>query len=204
MTQKNNIELIFPTPILVKDNVLIDKLVLYKENLLNYFNNNTTEKMFSDSKLENSYFKENKIFENIIYKDLLKEIFLTCNDFCEILGYSKEQISKYTIQNIWANLIKKNDYHFYHTHSRSGREIISGVFYVDAPETANLKFKNIYNQNFSENAPNNENYLNFNYITYKCTPGRLLLFKSNTFHGYDSHLSDLNKLSIAFNFGKGL
>ena len=195
------IEMFFPTVLFVKDNILINELKIYKDNILEYFDKNETKKTFDGSMLDNSYFKENNIFSNKIYKNLIKEITSCCIFYCQKLGFSENQIAEYGIQNIWANLIKKYDYHNQHTHSTKGESLISGVFYVDAPKSAKLKFENPNSRNYSAENPENVNELNFDFVNYTCEPGRLLLFRGYTLHGYDSHLDDKNKISVAFNFG---
>jgi uncharacterized protein (TIGR02466 family) len=199
---ESKIEVLFPTLIFVRNNLLINELEIYKKNILEYFEQNKTKKTFYNSKLQNSYFDDtNNILRNILYSSLTKEILFHCSAFCKELGYSEKQISKYTIQNIWANLIKKYDYHGMHTHSSRGSALISGVFYVDAPENAFLKFENPYiNFSIPEDAEN-QNIFNFDSFKYQCIPGRLILFKSYTKHGYDSHLNEKDKISIAFNYG---
>ena len=79
--------------------------------------------------------------------------------------------------------------------------MISGVFYVAAPETAFLKFKNLYSDLYTPEYPEHTNELNFYEYKYNCIPGRMILFRSHTLHGYVNHLSDIDKISIAFNFG---
>jgi uncharacterized protein (TIGR02466 family) len=199
----NRLQLIFPTTIFVKNNLLMNELEVYKKNILEYFEKNKTTKTFYNSKLQNSYFDNmNYIFQNSIYTNLIKEILFNCSVYCKELGYSEEQISKYGIQSIWANLIKKNDYHGIHTHSNRGNALISGVFYVDAPETSFLKFENPYRNFYLAEDPENKNIYNFDCYDYKCTPGTLILFKSYTKHGYDSHLNEKDKIGIAFNYGR--
>jgi len=202
MKENNTMNLLFPTVILVKDNILLNQIDSYKESILNYFKDNKTQKTFTGSKLENSYYKENDIFKNNIFNNLINEIYLNFNLFCKTLGYSDKQIARYKIKNIWANLIKKYDYHSVHTHATNGNAIVSGVFYVDAPKNAKIKFKNPYADYSVFEKPEGDNILNFDYFYYDCVPGRLILFKSNVFHGYDSHLNEQNKISIAFNFGE--
>jgi len=199
--KNSKIEMFFPTVIFVRDNILIDELKTFKENILEYFDKNKTEKTFDGSMLDNSFFKKNNIFSNYIYKNLLNEIKSSCVYYCQQLGFSENQISKFDTQNIWANLIKKYDYHNQHIHSTKGQSLISGVFYIDAPESAKLKFESPFNKTYSAENPVNVNELNFDSVSYACLPGRLLLFRGYTLHGYDSHLSDHNKISIAFNFG---
>lgn len=198
----NNILLHFPTCIFLKDNILLNELNIFKENILNYFKINKTNKSFEDSILtNNSFFTKNNIFENNIFDSLKKEIYNNCIYFCKQLGFSDEQIFNYDIQNIWANLIKKHDCHAFHTHATSGSALISGVFYVDAPENATLNFKNLYTNYYTPQFPDCPNDLTFNEYKYNCFPGRMILFKSNTLHGYNCHLNEKDKISIAFNFG---
>jgi hypothetical protein len=47
-----------------------------------------------------------------------------------------------------------------------------------------------------------KNIYNFDHYNYQCIPGRLILFKSYTKHGYDSHLNEKDKIGIAFNYGR--
>lgn len=199
---ENRLELLFPTVIFLKDNILKNELDIYKKNILDYFKNNKNEKTFYNSKLQNSYYDNTSIFKSSIYTNLIKEILFNCSVYCKELGYSEKQISKYTIQNIWANLIKKYDYHGMHTHSNRGSALISGVFYVDAPDNSFLKFENPYKNFYVAEEPENKNIYNFDYCSYQCIPGRLILFKPYTKHGYDSHLNEKDKISIAFNYGE--
>jgi uncharacterized protein (TIGR02466 family) len=205
----NNIYLNFPTAIFVKDNILLNELEIYKKPLYDYFEKHKSEKSFNASILTNnsffskdsSYASQNNILKNLIFKNLINEIYNNCVYFCSQLGFSEKQIVDYDIQNIWANLIKKYDYHGFHTHADCGNALISGVFYVTAPETAILRFKNIYSISYIPQYPDNPNELSFYEYSYNCIPGRMILFRSHTLHGYNSHLSDKDKISIAFNFG---
>jgi uncharacterized protein (TIGR02466 family) len=199
----------FPTCIFIKDNILLNDLDIYKKQLLDFFVKNKSDTSFNGSRLTNNsfynknsfYADENNIFKNILYTNLINEIYNNCVYFCSKLGFSEKQIQNYGLQNIWANLIKKNDYHNFHTHANSGSALISGVFYVTAPETAVLKFKSLYSNSYTPQYPDNPNELSFGEYGYNCIPGRMILFRSYTLHGYDNHLSDDDKISIAFNFG---
>jgi len=204
----SNIYLNFPTCVFVKDNILLNKLNLYKKNILNYFEKNKARKSFSESILtNNSYYNNNdsnftmdNIFKKTIFKNLIEEINNNCVYFCKKLGFSDKQIVSFSIQNIWANLIKKHDYHAFHTHADCGKALISGVFYIDAPTTAYLKFKNSYS-NYTPEYPDIPNELSFSEYRYSCVPGRMILFRSHALHGYDAHLKKTDKISVAFNFG---
>jgi hypothetical protein len=129
------------------------------------------------------------------------EIYNNCVYFSKQLGFSDKQLSNFDIQNIWANLIKKHDYHTFHTHADCGNALISGVFYTAAPENAVLSFKNLYSNLYTPQYPDNPNDLSFYEYKYNCIPGRMILFRSHTLHGYSAHLNDKDKISIAFNFG---
>jgi uncharacterized protein (TIGR02466 family) len=195
------IEKIFPTSIFIKDNLLIDKLNLYKENCMNLIETKNTKNKFDGAHLTLTHGNDSLILNDSIFIDLINQININCREFLIYFGFSEEQIEPMFIQNIWINLIKKFDYHTIHTHSTSGNALISGVFYVEAPSSANLTFENLYSNYYTPNFPNLPNQNCLSTIKYQCIPGRLILFKANVRHGYDSHLSDTNKLSIAFNFG---
>lgn len=202
---EHRIDISFPTAILVKDNILLNELESFEKLLKDYLQKNKENfKKFYTSKHINNYnfSTTDDIFKNNLFLNLKNEILLNCSIFCKELGYSEEQISSYNVGNMWANLIKKNDYHGMHTHAGTGNALISGVFYVTAPQSASLMLENPYYYSYVPEKPKNDNFLNFKHIKYPCLPGRLILFKSYTKHGYDSHLSEKDKISIAFNYGR--
>jgi len=107
-----------------------------------------------------------------------------------------------TLQPIdsWINIYRKGDFQEYHNHPDS---FISAIYIVDAPtENASrvyfqsplLEQVTIHYTKF-ENKPTS-------HIEYRPPPGTLLIFRSYINHCVTQHLSDKNRISIAYNFHK--
>jgi uncharacterized protein (TIGR02466 family) len=127
------------------------------------------------------------------FKELFDLILEKGTMFAEFLGY------KYDLQisHAWINKIQTHDYHEMHNHALGGDALISGVFYVSAPNSAFIRFKDAVDS-YSPVPPTAYTPYNNKHARYPCVPGRLLLFRSDVLHGYDSHNSDEIKFSIAF------
>ena len=83
--------------------------------------------------------------------------------------------------------------YFPHTHPGS---IISGAYYIKtAPDNA-IAF---YDKYEVITLPEEDTIYNGSPITYKCLPGRLLLFKSDFIHGNPGQESIGEKIVISFN-----
>jgi hypothetical protein len=116
------------------------------------------------------------------------------NKFAKVLGYDYEL----EITNSWVNRIGPHDYHGFHSHVSSGNSLIVGCFYVAAPKGAKICFKSPYAEDYCPIDPSWDTPYNSKIVQYDCVPGRLMFFKSNICHGYDSHNSDEIKFSIPF------
>lgn len=156
---------------------------------------------FGESKLTTTFWHEKY---GHLYKDdrfvtlctaIKKQAILLGN----ALGYTSLTEEKLTFLNMWANLVGPHDYHAQHIHSSIGRAAFSGVYYVDAPAGAKLSFGSPYRDAYEPVKAWVDTPLNFSKVSYDCIPGRIIIFKSNVYHGYDSHGKEKNKISIPFN-----
>jgi uncharacterized protein (TIGR02466 family) len=120
-------------------------------------------------------------------------------EFLKVLGYGELPIEKLKFLNMWINFIGPNDYHALHIHNSIGQALISGVYYIDAPQSAQLSFGSPYRDTHIPVKPMFDTYENYSKVSYDCVPGRIVMFRSNTYHGYDAHGSDHLKLSMPFN-----
>lgn len=197
------VEAHFPTLIGVSDDNFLSDLDNYKSICNNIFQTIDNDKKFpfAESKLSTSFWHQQygHLDQDERFNNLKEFILSEAIVFADVLGYGVLQKSNLKFTNMWVNFIFKNDYHALHIHSTTGASIISGVFYVDAPNDAYLKFGSPYRDSYVAVPETYDNVSNYKMVSYECKPGRLIIFKSNVYHGYDAHLNDQVKISIPFN-----
>ena len=187
----------FPTNIYYKDGILDNRLDEYRKlayELVDYDRRHP----FWESKLKSSFHagSAGMLQDDPRFYELSSEALYYSQDFARFLGYDDHTISNLYIENMWANVISGNDYHGLHSHLGS---IISGVFYVDAPDEAVLTIGSPQRKDFYPARPQDQNDYTCESAEYLCVPGRIILFRSGTDHGYDAHGSEKDKISIPFN-----
>ena len=174
------IDTLFPTLVYYSDLNCMDKLFDYELNVFKIFKDiENYPHPFGESSLSTSFWhnEHGHLYNDSRFSELSSTIRKQAVLFSEALGYTSLKENQLVFTNMWANLIGPYDYHAQHIHSTTGNAAISGVFYVDAPSGP----------------------ANFSKVSYNCVPGRLVMFKSNVYHGYDSHRQEKNKISIPFN-----
>ena len=100
----------------------------------------------------------------------------------------------------WINIYKKGDFQEYHNHPDS---FISAIYIIDSPieDASKIYFQSPLLEQVTvpyikfENKPTG-------HIEYQSQPGKLLIFRSYINHCVTQHLSDKNRISIAYNFYK--
>ena len=115
------------------------------------------------------------------------------------LGIDKEYL---TIESSWFNINNQLN-SFNQTHLHPG--IVSGVFYLQAPEgSGNINFRNSGMNELwrghreSVGARNVHNASNF---TITPMPGKLYLWPSYMYHSVDTNSINVERMSIGFNLG---
>lgn len=192
----------FPTTVWYTDNNLVDNLEFYKTESLRILDEVGREPHpFGESSLKTSFWHSDygHIYKLTAFSLLSNEILNQAVGFLNALGFPGINYDQLAFTNMWINLVEKYDYHAQHIHSTIGSAYLSGVFYVDAPSGATLNFGSPYRDSYSPVKPFLDNDLNYSLIKYDCLPGRLVMFKSNVYHGYDHHNQDKSKISIPFN-----
>jgi uncharacterized protein (TIGR02466 family) len=192
----------FPTTVYYSDNNQIDLLDTYKTNCLEILNNIEGESHpFGEASLKTTFWHHTygHIYKLDEFKTLANEIIDQATLFLNVTGFPGIHPKNIEFLNMWINLIEKHDYHAQHVHSTMGRAYLSGVYYVDAPHGATLNFGSPYRDSYSPVKPYVDNDYNFLLMKYDCIPGRIVMFRSNVYHGYDSHRQEKNKISIPFN-----
>jgi uncharacterized protein (TIGR02466 family) len=196
------IDNLFPTTVYYTDNNCIDQLDSYKLNCLKILEEVKHEKHpFGESSLKTTFWHPTygHLYKLTEFQNLKNEIINQAVGFLNFLGFPGISPSNVEFINMWINLIEKHDYHAQHIHSTIGRSYLSGVFYINAPVGSTLEFGSPYRDSYSPVKPPVDNYSNYSLIKYDCIPGRLIMFKSNVYHGYSNHDSDEIKISVPFN-----
>jgi len=182
----------------------INKITLFSDSIISYEDNNewlnkTILEELSSAKENN---KERTISNVGGYQ------VPGTND--KVFTFLAEKIGKclqqfYPLHNIqlsldeyWINENKKNNYNRLHIHPGSQ---FSGVYYVNAPENCgSIKFirNDISSQYLGliEFFKDSDSYINYTFIPYQ---GLMIIFPSNLQHEVEPNLSDLPRISIAFN-----
>jgi len=196
------IDTLFPTLVYYSDLNCMDKLFDYELNVFKIFKDIENDPHpFGESSLSTSFWhnEHGHLYNDSRFSELSSTIRKQAVLFSEALGYTSLKENQLVFTNMWANLIGPYDYHAQHIHSTTGNAAISGVFYVDAPSGAKISFGSPYRDSYEPFKPWVDNPANFSKVSYNCVPGRLVMFKSNVYHGYDSHRQEKNKISIPFN-----
>lgn len=192
----------FPTTIYYSDNNLSETLYEYKDICLDIINEvRHWTHPFGEACLKTTFWHPTygHIYKMDKFKNLVDEIVSQAILFLNITGFPGIHPKNIEFLNMWINLIEKHDYHAQHVHSTMGRSYLSGVYYVDAPVGATLNFGSPYRDSYSPVKPYVDNNYNHLLMKYECIPGRIVMFNSNVYHGYDNHGQEKNKISIPFN-----
>ena len=189
-----NIHMWFPKTLYVLDNLLIDQLLKFEEEI-KIILQATNIKRTGTLNVDSTHQYDNSIHNNPVFKDLVNTIYENSKLYLKELGYNDNFVNSLSIENMWANVSKSEDFLFPHVHPNS---LLSGVFYVKTGSNNTITFfDDIYNMNVP---PQYDNSLNFNTCVYDCTPGRMILFRSNFLHGTEKQI-DGEKIVISFNIG---
>ena len=127
---------------------------------------------------------------------LIENINLNSNTFLKNVFLSKQNIS---VVNLWININEYKDYNILHEHPNC---MISGVFYVKAPENSgSIVFKNDsdirYYMNY--NLTSDLNNYNASMWSFPALENTLYLFPSWLKHFVEPNLSNESRISISFN-----
>lgn len=196
-----NIESWFPTIISYTDGNLVEELPQYEKYCDEITKNIPQGRPFIGSQLVSTFNQAMPQFNYDISNDprfsKLMELAVEQGEkFAEFLGFKY----KLKVSHSWINRIGPHDYHEFHSHISSGDTLIVGCFYVTAPRGAKIKFKSPYADMYTPIGPTADTPFNSKIVSYDCVPGRIVMFKSNILHGYDSHnVSGATKFSIPFN-----
>jgi uncharacterized protein (TIGR02466 family) len=185
----------FPRPICVVDNVLTHELKSfenrskeivdqksYRNNVLNVNSTHTTN--------SNLHFDP-------IFNPLVSVIYSTAKEFMVEVGYH-QFLNSIKINSMWTNVSQQGDFLYPHIH---GSSLISGAYYVKAPVDSKIKFFN----NITDMVPPASSPTPFtqSYCEYDCTPGRLIMFRSDFLHGTGKQ-PEGEKIVISFNISTGI
>ena len=130
--------------------------------------------------------KEFKYFSDLVVK--------TGKDICNKLGYDIEDL---VITDMWANVLKPNEYHPEHTHSNN---FLSGTYYLQSDQGASILFKDP-RPAADVIVPRKKeiNVVNCSLLGYASKANRALFFPSWLPHRVNTNKSNNKRISIAWN-----
>jgi uncharacterized protein (TIGR02466 family) len=140
-------------------------------------------------------FQSNDIDLNTLnINSLIENINLNSNTFLKNVFLSKQNIS---VVNLWININEYKDYNILHEHPNC---MISGVFYVKAPENSgSIVFKNDSDIRYYMNYKLTSDLNNYNASmwSFPALENNLYLFPSWLKHYVEPNLSNESRISIS-------
>jgi uncharacterized protein (TIGR02466 family) len=101
------------------------------------------------------------------------------------------------ITDYWFNVNTKGDRNIPHIHPSC---VLSGVYYVKTDGTGELKFQRDQHQAWMWNTFTDSKHMDTsNHVAYKPVESRAIMFPAWVSHSVESHDSDEERISIAFN-----
>lgn len=185
------IETWFPKSIYVCDDFSTDLLPELEKRILG----SGLEKQRNTQLYVDSTHKVNrKIYNYDPYKTLAERILIEIKTFIRALGYNESIADLSFISSMWYNTSDQGDFIFPHNHAGG---FISGAYYVSSVAENEIIFYDNLNDVYQPACEQNQ--LSFQTASYKCRPGRLLLWRSNFVHGTPIQLEQGKKIVISFN-----
>jgi uncharacterized protein (TIGR02466 family) len=178
----------FPKSIYVVEKFNEKNIKTYEKNI----------KKLKSNKKRNNYIQVDSshqidsLHDKEIFKDLFKDIKFHVDAYLKKLGYDEKIINNIYFNESWYNISKPGDYLIKHIHPNS---IISGAYYLKSNKDDFITF---FDNDSMVLGPNNYNELSYEYCSYECTQGKLLLFKSNINHSTNKQIGK-EKIVISFN-----
>ncbi len=143
-----------------------------------------------------SFYSTEQIIDEPVFEDLKSFIKKSVTQAHQMSGLAGDL----EFTRSWANINRKYSYHEEHHHCPN---IWSGVYYVQTAENdATISFMNmnILNSSWPYKAKKiYQNDVNSSQTICKTITGMLLIFPSYLRHKVDQHMSDNERVSIAFN-----
>ena len=140
--------------------------------------------------------QSNNIFsDDDFFSEFILEIEKQANNFAKEIEINQSL----KLSNLWININGYKDFNLRHTHENS---IISGVFYVKAPDkSSKITFYHPAFKLMVREWNINLKHNNYTSSVWSFTPqkGRLLLFPSWSEHEVSPNLSQESRISISFN-----
>jgi uncharacterized protein (TIGR02466 family) len=129
------------------------------------------------------------------FRSLLDQFLAHAQNFLGELGYDKYFQEQCFIGSSWFNISQKSDSLGKHIHPGA---ILSGAFYVEANKEDQISF---FRQDEMILPATKMNALSEKVATYRCEPGKLMIFKSNLNHNTNAKEGG-RKIVISFNVNK--
>jgi len=115
--------------------------------------------------------------------------------FLQAQGWTAPASDRVRVAQMWANSSTGTDYLFPHVHPGS---VLSGAYYLSALDpVSSITFYRDLSNMFPEAAA--QGMFSDETCDYPCTPGRLILFRSDFMHGFKPSPGQGTKVVVSFN-----
>ena len=191
------LEYLFPSPIQISniDDEVLNKNLLKDVLAFNSKNKNTPPGSWN-ANLSTSFSSDFNMFELKSFSSLKPHIYDQATQYCRELGYDVAS-NPLIITDIWYNIYRPGDWQEAHIHADN---IISGIYYVSAPEgCGELVMHSPYAENMLTAPISEPNPLNAVSARFYPKTGQMILFKSNLRHSVMVNKNKKKRISIAFN-----
>jgi len=183
---------LFPTRILLVDNVLEDEYVVSMEKDII---------KSSKEKPRGNWQSHPRLQTEKKYKALVDKVKLLSEKYMSDMRWDVKQ---YQVTDMWSNILKPGEMHRPHTHSNN---VLSGVYYVKAKEQDDNSPASAAIQFYDPRAQTrilvprciNNNKENSSIWFYPSVTNRLLIFPSWLEHHVPINITKENRISISWN-----
>ena len=170
---------IFPTNLLLIDNIGVNIKPLYEYILKDYHENETR------------IYQMRELYKHKIFDDLIMQIQMNSTNFCSMLKYKYENLK---VTDVWANVLQPGEMHPPHTHSNN---ILSGVFFLTGG--SNIVFTDPRAQATTIDPVKEFTMDNCNNVEYQALPKRMIIFPAWLQHWVPVNKMNVPRVSISWN-----
>ena len=188
------IDLWFPTPIYVADDILSD---LENEKIFNHFTQVSDKVKSGGSNWLSKPYNTMGVYdlrESEVYNTLLETVTEHVNTFAS--EYNTTDYFK--CKNSWGNISHAGEYQEYHIHSHSS---FSAVYYCKCPiQSGDIVFENPFLDMMEIQNIKSHNNLTYQNCSYPAKEKRLIIFRSHLKHMVKPGNNQSPRISFAFNY----
>ena len=187
------LKFLFPKSLYIVEDFMVDHLDLFEARIKELSKQYGT-KSNDLLTVQSSIHTFDTLYEDAVFKEFADNVKAHSLEYLKELGLDYlSNVLHYS--KMWFNISHKGEFNSPHSH---GNSVISGAYYIKAPADSKIIFFKDFGEMMPSSRPTTE--LGKKVEKLDCTPGRLILFKSDFIHG-NGVQSDGEKIVVSFNLG---